>query len=126
MSKFVLIRWIEDPPKWDVVSFNQCEVDWDFDVGDTIKVKYGTSTSPAAVLRIGEYDRGYMSDNIMTGMVPTDILENTGKKMVYCNICKKCSTTICVTSSEFIFIHCFSNFHTQFHSYSTTTKIIMC
>lgn len=62
MQKFALIRWLEDPPKWDVISTDNFLplVDWTVDVGDTVPVKYGTGNSPASVLNFGNYEVPYI------------------------------------------------------------------
>lgn len=56
MHKFALIRWLEDPPKWDVISSDLIEaVHWEVAVGDTVPVKYGAGTCPASILNFGKY-----------------------------------------------------------------------
>ena len=56
MERYALIKWIEDPPKWDVVLTNDFHPKGRvFNINDVCDVTYGNGTSPAEILKYGKH-----------------------------------------------------------------------
>lgn len=52
--RFMLIQWIEDPPKWDVLPTNKV-ISGRCEIGCVCDVAYEEESSPAKILNIGKY-----------------------------------------------------------------------
>ena len=48
-----LVRWCEDPPKWDVVNVRDIRTQG-FQIGSQVEARYKDQLYPAIVLRLGK------------------------------------------------------------------------
>lgn len=53
-NKFVLVRWIEHPPKWDVLPTKSIVGKGNLTVGSICKAKYGKAVADVEILNIGK------------------------------------------------------------------------
>ena len=62
---FALVRWCEDPPKWDVVNVKDIQK-CDGGVGTVAEVKYKGQLFPAVILEYGKSE-GYTKITVLPG-----------------------------------------------------------
>jgi hypothetical protein len=57
---FALIKWVEDPPTWDIVPIEYVLTKSEIIIGGVYDTKYRSGTSPAEVLSLSKFFKVHM------------------------------------------------------------------
>ena len=55
IGQFAFIKWLEDPPKWNVVPVRHIKSNGELRTGKKVEANWGTSYHSAVVLDLGKF-----------------------------------------------------------------------